>query len=68
MTYAIHVGTLVGPDQPLVLVAPLGREEESIIRLARVGYEKVLGYLEGGYDSYSKAGLNTASVQCIEPE
>lgn len=41
MTYAIHVGTLVAPNVPIVIIAPLGREEESIIRLARVGYDNV---------------------------
>jgi len=40
--YAIWVGTLVDINQPLVLVTEVGKEEESIVRLARVGYENVL--------------------------
>jgi glyoxylase-like metal-dependent hydrolase (beta-lactamase superfamily II)/rhodanese-related sulfurtransferase len=46
--YAVWVGTLIDIDQPLVLVTEPGREEESVLRLARVGYEKVVGYLRGG--------------------
>lgn len=67
MTYAIHVGTLVAPNTPFVIVAPVGREEESIIRLARVGYDNVHGYLEGGFESFRASGLQTASVDCITP-
>lgn len=46
--YAVWVGTLIDIKQPLVLVTGKGNEEESILRLARVGFENVLGYLEGG--------------------
>lgn len=46
--YAVWVGTLIDIKQPLVLVTEVGKEEESILRLARVGYENVTGYLEGG--------------------
>jgi len=42
--YAIWVGTLVNIQQPLILVTEPGTEHESILRLARVGYENVLGY------------------------
>jgi rhodanese-related sulfurtransferase len=46
--YAVWVGTLIDIKQPLILVTEVGKEEESILRLARVGYENVVGYLEGG--------------------
>ncbi len=46
--YAVWVGTLIDIKQPLILVTEIGKEEESILRLARVGYENVIGYLEGG--------------------
>ncbi len=44
--FAVWVGTLVDINQPLVLVTEPGKERESILRLARVGYENVVGYLE----------------------
>ena len=58
--FASWVGTLVGPDQPLLLVAPAEREEEAVMRLARVGYENVVGLLEGGCDAWRAAGLPMA--------
>ncbi len=46
--FAVWVGTLIPIDQPVVLVTMPGKERESVLRLARVGYEKVEGYLQGG--------------------
>ncbi len=40
----------------MVLVTDPGKEEETIIRLARVGFEKVEGYLNGGFDTWKNAG------------
>lgn len=50
--YAVWVGTLINIKQALVLVAEEGKEEEAVLRLARVGYENVLGYLKGGVKSW----------------
>ena len=50
--FAVWVGTLVDIQRDLVLITEPGKEEESILRLARVGYEKVIGYLEGGVKGY----------------
>ena len=52
--FAIWVGTLISMNQPLVLVTDLGKEQESILRLARVGFENVRGYLQGGIASWNK--------------
>ncbi len=43
--YAVWVGTLIDIKQPLVLVTENGEEEEAVLRLARVGYENVIGYI-----------------------
>ncbi len=43
--FAETSGTVVQPDQEVVVVAPEGREEEIVIRLARIGFDKVVGYL-----------------------
>ncbi len=51
--FAVWVGTLIPIDQPVVLVTAPGKERESVLRLARVGYEKVAGYLEGGVASWT---------------
>ncbi len=50
--YAVWVGTLLNMKRPLVLVTEPGKEEESILRLARIGYENVAGYLEGGVHAW----------------
>lgn len=50
--YAVWVGTLIDIKQPLILVTDPGKESEAILRLARVGYENVVGYLEGGVKSW----------------
>lgn len=63
--YAIWVGTLIDIRQPLLLVTDEGTEHESVLRLARVGYENVVGYLKGGIRSWDEP-LDT--VHSITPE
>jgi glyoxylase-like metal-dependent hydrolase (beta-lactamase superfamily II)/rhodanese-related sulfurtransferase len=46
--YAVWVGALVPPESTILLVTDPGKEEESIVRLARIGYDAVIGYLDGG--------------------
>lgn len=64
--FAPWVGALI-PDikQPLLLITPLGREEESILRLARVGYDNTLGYLKGGFDTWKNEGLEYDTVSSV---
>lgn len=61
--FAPWVGALI-PDinQPIVLITPEGREQETITRLARVGYDNTLGYLAGGMNSWIEADYETASI------
>ena len=54
--YASWVGTLVGPGDALVLIAEPARAEEAVVRLARVGYENVVGVLEGGIERWRSEG------------
>jgi glyoxylase-like metal-dependent hydrolase (beta-lactamase superfamily II)/rhodanese-related sulfurtransferase len=66
--YAVWVGSLIDIDQPLVLITEDGKEYESILRLARVGYENVLGYLKGGIQTWANSGKAVQTVQSIRPE
>lgn len=68
-TFAPWVGTLI-PDvkQPILIVSDPGREEEVITRLARVGYDNSLGYLNGGLEAWKKAGKETDSIVSITTE
>jgi hydroxyacylglutathione hydrolase len=46
--YAVWVGTLINIHTPLVLIVDAGTEAEAVLRLARIGFENVIGYLQGG--------------------
>ena len=67
-SYAIWAGTLIEIHQPIVVVAPAGKEKESIVRLARVGFENVKGYLDGGIMGWQNSGNKTEMVSSIDPE
>jgi len=54
--FAPWVGALIKDiNQPILLVSPEGREEDTITRLSRVGFDNVLGYLEGSFAAWQKA-------------
>src|SRR3954466_13196415 len=63
--YAPWVGALLDVNQPLLLITDEGKETEAILRLARVGYEKVQGYLKGGMEEWKKAGKPVSSMNSI---
>lgn len=67
--FAPWVGNMV-PDvgHPLLVVADPGTEDEVVTRLARVGYDNVLGFLEGGMEAWTKAGKEVDSIERIGAE
>tara|TARA_B100001559_G_scaffold77583_1_gene64312 strand:- start:1967 stop:3352 length:1386 start_codon:yes stop_codon:yes gene_type:complete len=65
--FAPWVGAIVGDvKRPILLITPKGREKETITRLARVGFDNALGFLEGGLSSWKVKGRKTDSVSTIE--
>lgn len=60
--YASWVGTLIGPEQEIVLLADPDREEEAVVRLARVGYERISGILDRGVEGWHSIGGLVAAV------
>lgn len=67
--FAPWVGALLEVvNKPLVLVCDKGKEKESIRRLARVGFDKVLGYLEGGTEGWLKSKRPLDTIDRINPE
>lgn len=66
--YAVWVGTLISFQTPLLLVCDIGKERESIIRLARVGFENVIGYLSGGIEAWKESGKTIEHMHSVEPE
>jgi rhodanese-related sulfurtransferase len=54
--FAEWAGNLLSFEKPILLVTEKGREKETLIRLARVGFSNVAGYLAGGFDAWKEAG------------
>ena len=64
--FAPWVGAMiVDVNQPILLVTHTGMEEETVTRLSRVGFDNVLGYLEGGFQSWVDAGKEIDTVHRI---
>ena len=67
--FAPWVGALI-PDltQPIALVTPVGQENETVLRLARVGYDGCIGFLEGGFSSWQQAGKEVDIIESISAD
>lgn len=67
--FAVWVGTLISDiKQPILLITEPGREEEAVTRLARVGYDHAIGFLQGGFDAWQAAGKEVAQTRSISAE
>lgn len=67
--FAPWVGAMIADvEQNILLVTPEGREEETVTRLARVGFDKVLGYLKGGVAAWQEAGKEIDAIESISAE
>ena len=67
--FAPWVGALI-PDllQPIALVTPIGQETETVLRLARVGYDQCIGFLDGGFAAWQQSGKEVDTVESISAE
>ena len=64
--FAPWVGSMiVDVKQPLLLVTESGKEEETITRLSRVGFDQVLGHLKGGYQTWLTSGKQVDVIDRI---
>jgi glyoxylase-like metal-dependent hydrolase (beta-lactamase superfamily II)/rhodanese-related sulfurtransferase len=54
--FAEFAGSILPFDKAILLVCEPGTEKESIVRLARVGFENIIGHLAGGFDAWAKEG------------
>lgn len=66
--FAPWAGTLLPPEQPLVVVAYPHKRAEAITRLARIGYERIEGWLDGGMEAWTRAGGEVETTDQISPE
>ena len=67
--FAPWVGSMiVDVKHPILLVTDLGAEEEAITRLARVGFDNVIGYLDGGFEAWNNSANEIDSVKRISAQ
>jgi hydroxyacylglutathione hydrolase len=66
--FAEWAGSLLPFDKPMILVTDEGKERESAVRLARVGFAKIDGYVKGGFDGWIAAGEKPDMIINIEPD
>ncbi len=66
--YAIWAATLLSLDRNIILVCPAGKEEESVVRLSRVGFSNISGYLSGGMEAWKASGRRVDMVISVTPE
>jgi glyoxylase-like metal-dependent hydrolase (beta-lactamase superfamily II)/rhodanese-related sulfurtransferase len=65
-SFAQWVGEIIADiKQPILLVTEIDKEEESIIRLSRIGYDNTIGYLDGGFEAWKNTNQNTNLVNRI---
>lgn len=67
--FAPWVGTVIRDiNTPILLVCPEGREEETVMRLSRVGYDNCQGFLSGGMSAWSASGRQSEKIESITAE
>ena len=66
--FAEWAGSLLPFDKNILLVTDPGKEKETIVRLARVGFDKMQGFLNGGYDAWKNAGEKIDLIIDVEAD
>ncbi len=66
--FAEWAGSLLAFDQPMLLVTDPGKEQETVVRLSRVGFDKMEGYLKGGFATWAAAGEKIDMIIGVEAD
>jgi hydroxyacylglutathione hydrolase len=66
--FAEWAGSLLPFDQPMIVITDEGKERETIVRLARVGFDKIEGFLQGSYKAWADAGEPTDMIVNVEAD
>ncbi len=64
--FAEWAGSILPFDKPIILVTEEGQEKESVVRLARVGFSQIHGYLAGGVEAWQQAGEEIDPIIDVE--
>ncbi|MEO8235275.1 MAG: MBL fold metallo-hydrolase [Flavobacterium sp.] len=68
-SFAMWVGEMIADiKQEILLVTEIGKEEESMVRLSRIGYDHTIGYLNGGFISWKNEGFETDTIDRMTAE
>ena len=68
-TFAPWAGTLIEDvNQKIIIVSSKGKEEEAISRLSRVGFDNVIGFLDGGFDKWANSSWKIKKIKCISAD
>jgi rhodanese-related sulfurtransferase/glyoxylase-like metal-dependent hydrolase (beta-lactamase superfamily II) len=65
--YATWAGSVLSRDRPIVIIADPGREREAALRLGRIGFDHVVGYLDGGLASLAARSDLMATTERVSP-
>ncbi len=66
--FAEWAGSLLSFSNPMILITEDGKEEESIVRLSRVGFDKMQGFLKGGFEAWQNAGETVDMIIDVEAD
>lgn len=66
--FAEWAGNLLSFEKPIYLITEKGKEEETVVRLARVGFSKMAGYLKGGFEAWKAAGEKVDLIINVEAD
>jgi glyoxylase-like metal-dependent hydrolase (beta-lactamase superfamily II)/rhodanese-related sulfurtransferase len=66
--FAEWAGSLLSFDQTIILVTEKDKEKESVVRLTRVGFDKIAGCLAGGFENWKKAEEEIDMIINVEPD
>jgi len=66
--FAEWAGSMLPFDKEMILITEPGKEKETIVRLARVGFSKVIGYLDGGFEAWKAAGEEIDMIIDVEAD
>lgn len=66
--FAVWVGTLIDPHTPIILLTDPGMEEEAGKRLMRIGFDHIIGFVDGGFLAAKNSGLQINSSKILNPQ
>lgn len=66
--FAEWAGSILSFSKPMLLITEPGKEEESVVRLARVGFSKIEGYLDGSFEAWNKANEKIDMIINVEAD